>query len=183
MQVEEFLEHSARRLPNKTALVVGERRLTYAELDRLANRVAHGLVQHGVCRGDRVAIYLESSVEAVVSIFGVLMPVNPTTKADKLAFVLSNSRAAALVTDVRRSQVLEETKDRTPHLRAMLVAAPRGTERGDGLAVSALEDVCSRDEWSDPPEKRCIDIDLAALIYTSGSTGHPKGVMLTHLNM
>lgn len=190
MQVEGFLERSARRLPDKTALVVGDRRLSYGEIDRLANCVAHGLIQQGVRRGDRVAIYLDSSVDAAIAIFGVLkagavfMPVNPTTKADKLAFVLNNSRAAALVTDGKRSQVIDETRGRTPHLRAMLLAGPRGTERDHGVAVSALEDIYSQDEWaSPPPENRSIDIDLAALIYTSGSTGNPKGVMLTHLNM
>ncbi|MGH9158487.1 MAG: class I adenylate-forming enzyme family protein [Vicinamibacteraceae bacterium] len=190
MQVEEFLEHSAQQLPDKTALVVGDRRVSYAELDRLANCVAHSLVQQGVRRGDRVAIYLESSVEAVASIFGALkaggvfMPINSTTKADKLAFVLNNSRAAAVVTDGKRCQVLDEAKGRTPHLRVTLVAGSQRVGPAHAIAVSTLEDICSHDEWSSaPPRKRSIDIDLAALIYTSGSTGNPKGVMLTHLNM
>ncbi|MPY87931.1 MAG: AMP-binding protein [Luteitalea sp.] len=190
MQAEDLLAHSAQRLPDKVGLVAGDRRLTFAELDALANRVAHGLRQQGVGRGDRVAIFLENSVEAVISIFGALkaggvfMPINPTTKAEKLAFVLNNSRAAALVTAGKQSHVLEEMKGRTPHLRTVLLSTPGGTERGHGFQVSALEDVTSREAWSGPPPTAgCIDVDLAALIYTSGSTGHPKGVMLTHLNI
>ena len=105
MQVEHFLEDSARRLPDKIALVSGDRRLTYEEIDRAANRLARGLIDAGVRRGDRVAIFLENSIETVLGIFATLkagavfMVVNPTTKSDKLAFVLNNSRAAALVTE------------------------------------------------------------------------------------
>ncbi len=72
MQVERFLEDAAKRFPDKTALVCGERRLRYAELEAESNRLAHGLIDLGVERGDRVAVYLDNSVEAVVSIFAVL---------------------------------------------------------------------------------------------------------------
>ncbi len=90
MLVHEFLEHSAARLPDKVALVHGEHRLTYCQIDALANRLAHALIAQGVSRGDRVAIHLPNSVEAVVAIFatlkagGVFVMVNSSTKEDKL---------------------------------------------------------------------------------------------------
>ena len=175
MQVERFLEESAQRFPEKVALVCGDRRVTYRQVDEDANRLARRLAAGGVQRGDRVAIFLENSVDAVVAIFatlkagGVFMVVNPTTKADKLAFILNNSRAAALVTDGRRLLLAREIAHETPHTLATVVAGP------GWLA----------DPASDPtkPANRSIDVDLAALIYTSGSTGRPKGVMLTHLNI
>ena len=91
MQVEQFLELSAQRSPDKTALVCQERRLTYREIEEQSNQLAHALIENGVERGDRVAIYLDNSVEAVLSIFAVLkagavfLVVNPTTKPDKHA--------------------------------------------------------------------------------------------------
>jgi len=190
LQVEHFLEDSARRTPGKTALVCGGRRLTYEDIDALANRLARGLIESGVKRGDRVAIYLENSVEAVLSIFATLkagavfMVVNPTTKADKLAFILNNSRARALVTDHRHRSVLDEIVDLTPHTVAVIVAGGRETEpAAPGKQVRRFDELIAASRDSTKPVNPSIDIDLAALIYTSGSTGTPKGVMLTHLNI
>jgi amino acid adenylation domain-containing protein len=188
LQVEHFLEASARRLPHKVALVDGTRRVTYAEMDRLASGVARGLRAAGARRGDRIAVYLENSLEAVASIFGILkagcvfLVVNPTTKADKLAFVLDNSRAVAIVTDHRRQDTVEGLTSRLPHLRTLVVVAPRAAlPTGPGLQRVSFDELARTD--GPTRDSGCIDIDLAALIYTSGSTGHPKGVMLTHLNI
>ena len=196
MQVEGFLELSARRLPDKTALVCRERRLTYREVEEQSNQLAQALLEHGVHRGDRVAIYLENSVEAVLSIFAVLkagavfLVVNPTTKPDKLAYILNNCRAVALITDVRKRAAVENSSSQLPYLKSVFVTGTDSTPRqddpskSDPLAVLSFESVFDGDRFSKlPPPKKCIDIDLAALIYTSGSTGKPKGVMLTHLNM
>ncbi|HEU4370265.1 MAG TPA: AMP-binding protein [Methylomirabilota bacterium] len=172
MLVEAFLEGSARRRPDKTALVCDGRRVTYADLDRRANGIAHALLAAGVDRGDRVAIFLENSVEAVAALFGVLKAgavlviVNPTTKADKVAYIVNDCRAVAVVTDERRQADLAGRLAGLPRPPAVVPAAP-GPGR-DALTA---------------PAKRAIDADLAALIYTSGSTGRPKGVMVTHLNI
>jgi amino acid adenylation domain-containing protein len=190
VQVEHFLEASAAERPDKVALVCGGRRFTYTEIDRAANRLAHGLLAAGVTRGDRVAIYLENSVEAVVGVFaalkagGVFMVINPTTKADKLAFILNNSRAAALLTDARRRALVATIVGRTPHTGIVVQAGPPGPPGPlAGKSELSFEDLTSPERDDSKPDNRCIDIDLAALIYTSGSTGAPKGVMLTHLNI
>ena len=190
MQVEEFLERSAFRFPDKTALVCGDRRLTYGQVEERCNRLAHALVGEGVRPGDRVAIHLDNSVEAVVSVFAILkagavfLVVNPTTKADKLAYILNNCRASALITDSRRRDGIEEGADQTPHLESVFVAGEAAGERPQsGVRSIALDPVLEGTDGPRPPLKRRIDIDLAALIYTSGSTGRPKGVMLTHLNV
>src|SRR4051794_30999608 len=114
MQVNEFLENSARSFPDKTALICDGHRWSYSELDRHANRLAHRFVQEGVRRGDRVAIYLDNSPEVVLSVFAVLkcgavfLIVNPTVKPEKLCFILNNCRATALITDAKKLSSLKD---------------------------------------------------------------------------
>jgi long-chain acyl-CoA synthetase len=191
MQVESFLELSAARTPEKTALVCNGRRFTYGELETRANRLAGSLIAGGVERGDRVAICLENSVEAVISIFAILktgavfLVVNPTTKADKVSYILNNCRAAGLITDRVKLGNLSDTVADPPHLRGVWIAGGMPSE--EFAIAKPLFDLTAALEDDNlpaaPPAKECIDIDLAALIYTSGSTGRPKGVMLTHLNI
>ena len=191
MQVESFLEDSARRMPRKTALVCGARRLTYAQLERLSNRLAHALIAAGVERGDRVAVHLDNSVEAVVSIFAVLkagavvMMVNPATKPGKLAYLLNHARAHTVILSARKAVALQANPAELPHLGAVVYTpTAKQTPSAPGKHCVALDDLLEQHAGDErPPKKRAIDLDLAALLYTSGSTGKPKGVMLSHFNM
>lgn len=185
MRVERFLEDSARRFPDKTAIVAGDRRLSYAELDRAADRVASALASGGVVRGDRVVVFMDNCWQAVAAIFGTLKagavfsPVNPSTKAEKLSYILGNCRAAAIVTQGRILPVARIAAEETPSTVLTLVAdAAPDADVGDAVR---FEHALAAD--SPPPADRGIDIDLAMLIYTSGSTGFPKGVMMTHRNV
>ena len=187
MQLEEFLEASARRSPAKVALIVGERRLTYGEIDRRCNRLAHSLAAVGVGRGDRVMIYLENSVEAVLAVFATLkagavfVMINPTTKAERFTYILNHCRAAAVVTDAAKFKSVGHCLEGSSIKAVFLADAAAG--QPNGRRVVSFEDVLADETFgSEPPPKRSIDIDLATLVYTSGSTGRPKGVMITHLN-
>lgn len=191
MQLENFLELSARRLPQKTALIFGEQRLTYAEVEARCNRLAHALLAAGVERGDRVAIYLDNSVEAVVSVFAILkagavfVMVNPTTKVEKLTWILNNCQAKALVAPGSKLAALDDCWSQTPYLASVFLTGRNADVSGNAAKQFFNLDVLTGPQAgnSQPLVKRAIDIDLAALVYTSGSTGNPKGVMLTHLNM
>jgi amino acid adenylation domain-containing protein len=182
LQVEQYLENSAIRFPEKTALICGGRRWSYSQLDRMANLLAQDLLAAGIERGDRVAVFAANSMETVVAVFAILkagaifLVVNPTTKADKLAYVLNHAAAAGIVCDGPRYAVLQECRPMLPCLRAAW--APGGLPD-----ARPLEPVLESDAPAAKPDSRCIDIDVAALIYTSGSTGQPKGVTLTHLNI
>lgn len=131
MLVHEFLTRSARRLPEKVALVCGERRLTYRELDCMSNRLAQALAEGGVERGDRVALHLHNTVEAVVGIFavlkagGVFVPVNASTKPDKLAYILNNCRAKALLIEARNLEAMNAWET-VPSLALAVVCGPKG---------------------------------------------------------
>ncbi|HMO28124.1 class I adenylate-forming enzyme family protein [Enterovirga sp.] len=182
MRVEQFVVASARAHGAKTALVAGGRRLTYAELDDLSSRLAAALAANGVRRDDRVLVFMDNCVEAAVSIFAVLKagatfsPINASTKADKLSYIIDDSEAAAVLTQARLLPVVTQALD------AITVPRPfvASTEPPSGR-VAAFED-CLKAEPV-PVAHRGIDIDLAMLIYTSGSTGRPKGVMMTHRNV
>jgi long-chain acyl-CoA synthetase len=190
MQVEEFLEGSARRFPEKTALVCDGQRWTYRQIDERANCLAHAMIEAGVQRSDRVAIYLDNSAEAVLSVFaalkagGVFLVVNPSVKPEKLAYILNNCRATCLITDVKKLQTLSDLWPETPHLTSVFASGSRAPADVPGKRAVSFDTVLDEMRHADhPPAKQCIDVDLAALIYTSGSTGRPKGVMLTHLNI
>lgn len=212
MLVHEFLERSAERFPDKTSLVAGSQRLTYRDINERANKLAHALRAAGVTYGDRVVVILDNSPEAVVSIFGiskadaVFSVVNPTIKEDKLAYILNNCRATALITHETKWQTVGVAAAKAEHIRAVFLVAKdtasKGHEaeerKGDPVAETSQSkrDRASKLRYrlvpwhealnaqpASAPPRRAIDIDLAALIYTSGTTGNPKGVMMTHQNV
>ncbi|MBX6424388.1 MAG: AMP-binding protein [Variibacter sp.] len=185
MRVEQFLRDSRARFPDKTAVVANGRRLTYRDLDDMSDRLAAALVERGLERGDRVALFMDNSWETVIAIFAALKagavfsPINPSTKAEKLAYVVNNCRAAALVTQARLTAVAAAALKAAPSVRITVVAG------GDGAAAlpGALRFSDALATRSAPPAFPGIALDLAMLIYTSGSTGFPKGVMMTHENV
>ncbi len=170
MLLHEAFEATASRVPAKTALVCGDERVSYGELQRRVHALAAQLQAAGVAPGDRVVLLLEGDVSYAIAVHAVLcagavfVPLTATTKPDKLAFVLNDTEATTLLADARLRGTWADLPVRCPALRRVIAT--------DGFAADGER----------PPAPR-IDQDLAAIIYTSGSTGTPKGVMLTHLNM
>jgi amino acid adenylation domain-containing protein len=183
---------SADRTPSKTAIIADGARYSYEQLLDAALRLARVLQDNGVRRGDRVGVYLDNSWFAVVAVYatllagGVLTIINPQTKSEKLAFVLTDSEATALVTERALAPAFVPALAGVPGVRCVICAgAPSdGADRSLSVRqpVFALEEALAGAEPR-PSVRGVIPIDLAALIYTSGSTGNPKGVMLTHQNM
>ena len=189
--VQDLLELSAARLPGKAALICDGVRFTYRELDAMANRCAHALRGLGVQRGDRVGIYLPNSLETIVGIFGALkagavfVPIHPSTKQDKLRYILDNCRATALLVDAR-SDAASWMKLAESPVRSIkgIIVCGKGSETAAGTEGTCLGFASMQESMSDQrPPRQGIDLDLACLIYTSGSTGEPKGVMSDHCNV
>jgi long-chain acyl-CoA synthetase len=166
----------------RTALIVDGRSYSFAQLLDAAHRLAAALQERGVRRGDRVALYLDNSWSCVVAIYGtwiagaVLVPLNPQTKPHKLAFILRDSGARALVTDGRLEPTCSEALralDTPPFV--ICLGAPTSNP------MNSSEGALPAQQLSAPAST--IPLDLAAILYTSGSTGEPKGVMQTHQAM
>lgn len=181
-----MLRASARRLPDKEALVHGEERLTYKEVAGRAGGLAAGLKSAGLQRGDRVGIYFDASVAQVVSIFGVskaggvFVPINGQLFPEQVAHIAKDCGMKALVTSKAKLASLTEVLKNIPSLE-FLVAAGEGGSPAVGLPVHTFEEL--RGPAAEEPPDVGIEKDLAAILYTSGSTGKPKGVMLSHANL
>lgn len=189
--LHEALPSAARLHPGKTAVIAGMESYTYGELEEYSSRLARALLDRGLQRGDRVAIYMENSWACVVGVYAVLkaggtfVVINPQTRCDKLAFILKDSVASQMLTEAHLAPVFTAVLSESMSLSHVIVSGDweageqdaRVSSQTEGLeAVLANSDSESVDSVVNP-------LDLAALIYTSGSTGHPKGVMQTHQSM
>lgn len=181
MPISELIERSAVRAPDSEALVDGQRRLSYRELDGAVDAAARGFAGLGVAPGDRLAIYLPKCVEAVQAMFGaakagaVFVPVNPVLKARQVGHILHDSGATVLVTSADRLAALD-AQDLKGISQIVLVGDAAGNDQRSipwslFMEQGRPEDVAVKEE------------DVAALLYTSGSTGKPKGVMVSHANL
>ena len=185
MLLSNFLEKSAERLPDKEALIFNGKRLTYSEINNYANCLGNALLAAGLQKLERVAVYLENSVESVVSIFGILKSggvfvlINPQVKTRKLQYILNDCQVKFLITNTK---LLVNYTGNSPNLNFLILTEETTKLEDNHLQAYSFWDLIQQSP-SKRPDNPCIDIDLCSLIYTSGSTGNPKGVMLTHLNM
>jgi long-chain acyl-CoA synthetase len=151
--------------PGKTALIDGDRTLTWSELEHAVDRFAAGVEARSLHPGDRIGLLLPNSIEFAVAYFGVLraglvaLPLNTAYTAEELGYQLADSAAALVVTDAEHREL---------------------AGGGDTLVVGS-------DEWAQmlaadgaAPHMTTGAEDLAVLLYTSGTSGRPKGAMLSH---
>ncbi|SFY42954.1 non-ribosomal peptide synthetase, partial [Pseudomonas sp. NFACC43] len=168
--IHQLFEAQVVARPDAIAVVFEGERLSYAELNRQANQVAHHLIGLGIRPDDRVAICVERSAEMLVGLLGILkagggyVPLDPAYPAERLAYMLGDSAPVALLTQ-RRLQ------DRLPPLSAPVLLLDHAERTSQGIAAG-------RDD--NPVIASLGSRHLAYVIYTSGSTGTPKGVMIEH---
>jgi long-chain acyl-CoA synthetase len=204
-----FLEESARRWPDRPALIYGGRKLTYRFVAAEARRWAGIIRDLGVRKGDRFLILLPNVPQAFVGLYGATMAgavavlVNPLSDREELARQLADSGAETVLTLSRfyldivrplqqegqvRNVILTNIKTYLPWLRRTLFRFTQ--ERREGHRLPAYEagkvlwwERLMRHTPGDAPAVPIIPDDLAALLYTGGTTGEPKGVMLSHRNL
>ncbi|MEE4150887.1 amino acid adenylation domain-containing protein [Pseudomonas viridiflava] len=162
-----MFEAQVERTPNALAVVHGEARLTYGELDEQANRLAHTLRKQGVQPDSRVGICVERGLEMIVGLLAILkagggyVPLDPAYPIERIAYMLQDSAPAAVLAQAATLDLLA------------------------GVSVPVIN--LDRCNWQDesvqnPQVPGLTSAHLAYLIYTSGSTGLPKGVMIEHRN-
>jgi acyl-CoA ligase (AMP-forming) (exosortase A-associated) len=182
--VHHLLHRSAVRFPDKEALVHGDERLTYAEVDKRTAGLAMGLRRAGLQRGDRVGIYLDPSVPQVLSIFGacraggVFVPLNPKLFPEQIEHIANDCGVKGLIVSGSKLRALAEVLDRFRSLEFVVIVGDPDPSTVS-LPSYRFETLCDLTGPRREPDE-AIEKDLAAILYTSGSTGKPKGVMLTH---
>lgn len=194
--VHDWLSRSARRFPDKVALISDGRQWTYKSLDQRTDHLANALVNEGVKRQDRVVVLLDNSAETVISLYGILKSggvfiiLASSLKGAKLRYILENSGAKMLITHVSKAKVVKDAMGDDPADRKVIwVGSPSRIPEEFAASSRSWDEIFSSfDKEAKQAEQgrrlpRCVDVDLATLIYTSGSTGEPKGVMSTHHNM
>lgn len=186
MHVANSLFSHGRAQPDKVAIIAGDRRMTYGDFAAAAASLSETVKLAGVAKGDRVLVFMDNRAEAAIAIYGALAagavfsPINPSTKADKLAYLFENCEPAAVLTEARLFPVVAEAMTRSGRKPLVWSTADRAGNCPAGArsleeAVGGPATVCSDQEGESG--------DLAMLVYTSGSTGRSKGVMMTHGNI
>jgi len=186
--IHQLIFQSALTMPDRQALSYQGVGLSYGALAQMVRLAADAWLQHGLGRGERLAVYLEKREETVVAMFGaaaagaVFVPVNPVLKPDQVGHILADCNVRILVTSRERLNGLADVLSRCPDLRAVIViGSMEGLPRLDGVQLHSWREAMLA--ASPRPAHACIDADVAAILYTSGSTGKPKGVVLSHRNL
>lgn len=186
--IHHFLEQSAQRFPNKTALIHEDIRATYAEINSQANQLASWLISQGITKGDQVALILENSFQYVVSYYGtlkagsVVVPLSSDLKPDSLKPILEELAPKVIISSSRFERLLKATDLTNINIQIMVLDKPKLKWSSTPFSIFSLEELLENNNALNP-DVAIDESTLATIIYTSGSTGIPKGVMLSHRNI
>jgi 3-oxocholest-4-en-26-oate---CoA ligase len=185
--VADLLERVADTVPDHLALVCAQRRLSFADLEARANRLAHVLTAHGIGAGDHVALYLYNSTEylegmlAAFKIRAVPINVNYRYVEDELRYLLDDADAAAVVFHREFAPKLAAIQPSLPRLRTFIAVDDGHAPAAASLAAVDYEHALAAASPDRDFAPRSAD-DLY-LLYTGGTTGMPKGVMWRHVDL
>ncbi|AQR78428.1 non-ribosomal peptide synthetase [Paenibacillus larvae] len=165
-----MFEQAASRFPEHLALASQQEEYTYAALNRRANQIAHLLLEKEVRKGDFVTIFMDRSLETIISLLGIMkaggvyVPVDPDHPEERNSYIVEDTRSAFILT----KQIYA---DKARHLSTPITS------------VKEIVPIDSKDLDNYPADNPGVHVDpddLAYIIYTSGSTGKPKGALIAH---
>lgn len=173
------LEDKAQRFPDRPFLLFEDDRgpgpwWSWRDVDRAVNRAAHFLLRRGLRSGDRFNLHLSNCPEFIVFWLAaaktgtVMVPTNPVSTAEEMAYILAHSEARLSLTEAAHAAACHAVRNRCPDLLDVVECRPCSP------LTEGLPDT--------PPDTRVRSGDDAAMLYTSGTTSRPKGVLLTHAN-
>ena len=183
-QLNALIAHTLALHGGAEALVCGDARYTYAELDRIAACVAAGFARDGLRAGERVAILCANEPEFVFALLGafrigaIAVPINVREQTPELAYVLNQCKARALVFDAELAPRIP-APDAVPQLALRYAVG----SLAEPIAACRRFDALLLTDAPPPAPAAPGEEETAVILYTSGTTGHPKGAMLTHLNL
>jgi acyl-CoA synthetase (AMP-forming)/AMP-acid ligase II len=183
MNVSHIIKRHVADTPDKTAIIFGERRISYSQLDILITRTADGLLKTGLKRGDVLSLFLPSLPELIISYLGTARAgltvnvVNAMLREQEVAYILKDCQTRAVIVDETRLPIIEAVKPELESLKMVIVHGDEENGKYPGFE-SVLDQGSERFE----PEGT-KGSDICHLMYTSGTTGWPKGVMATHFNI
>ncbi|TDU83753.1 long-chain acyl-CoA synthetase [Kribbella voronezhensis] len=176
---------SARSHPGKVAVISGDHRITYAELDQLSDRFASNLRARGIRPGDAVGLQLPNLPHFVIAYFGLLkagavvVPMNVLYKADEVGYILRDSETRLLITWAGVAEEAAKGAAQAGLSDLVMVTTPGTTAPRDSVAFESL----LAEQPGPPPFHQSDPGDTAVIVYTSGTTGRPKGAELTHFQL
>ncbi|HEX3787883.1 MAG TPA: acyl-CoA synthetase [Pseudonocardiaceae bacterium] len=184
INIADLVEHAVDLVPDRVAVICGDRAVTYAELEARSNRLAHHLAQHGVHSGSHVGVYLRNSIEAIETMIAayklraVAINVNYRYVQNELRYLFDNADLVALVHERAYAPLVREVLPDAPALRHTIVV-----EDGSDTDWSGYGAVGYADALADGSPDRDFGprtADDRYLLYTGGTTGKPKGVIWRH---
>jgi acyl-CoA synthetase (AMP-forming)/AMP-acid ligase II len=188
LNIADLFEHAVDAVPEKPAVQVGDRVITFAELEAESNRLAHFLQERGIGAGDHVGLYAKNSIEHVVALLAVLkvravaINVNYRYVAGELDYIFDNADLKGLVLDRVYAGLVAEVAPRHEKLQTFVVV-PDPLEPDNASDVDAFGGVLLADAVAGRSPERDFgprSPDDIHIIYTGGTTGYPKGVMWRH---
>jgi acyl-CoA synthetase (AMP-forming)/AMP-acid ligase II len=183
VNVSYIIQQHVTENPDKTAIIFGERRISYLALDRLINRFAGGLLNLGLKRGEVLSLFLPSLPELIIGYLGAVRAgitvnvVNAMLREQEVVYIMKDCVTRAILVDDKRLPIIESIYSQVESLRKVIVL--ENSKMGDYTAFDSV--LNQGDDRFEPVRTR--ESDLCHLMYTSGTTGFPKGVMATHRNI
>lgn len=186
--VHQFLENSADKKPLKIALVQGDLRASYQEINSKANQFANWLIDRGANPGDRIAILLENSLEYVIAYYGVLksgaiaVPLNTGSKENEIESFFRILEPRFFITSAKYKKVLP-LKAVEKNAKVIFIVKDESTDHSLFPEAIFWDSIVKENHFAGNLDRAIDPFAPASIIFTSGSTGGPKGVVLSHANI
>lgn len=179
MNIAQMLEVNTQRHPWKEAIIYQDKQYMYDELNKKVNQLAHGLIEQGVAKGDKVALMMKNSdyfalaYYACAKIGAVLVPMNFRLLSSELNYILTQSDSKHIITDYEFEDVILQAIENVEPIQN-LISVPHAKNE----AFKSITDILSDNNQN--PDIEILGTDDLHILYTSGTTGFPKGALFDH---